>query len=474
MDHLRRGQSLSDFREFYALADEAWGDTRENGAYTEKMAYNVMEAAANAVIRERIQVVLQGSIDVDMNTLGGLLDQIANNLEPLLPRQSVRDQTTQQTQQFSTPFSYGLALNWIANIKPDDVILEPSAGTGNLAIYGSAVNAEMVVNEIDPHRAETLRLLGFEPVHELDATQIDNLLDPAINPTVVVMNPPFSMDQGRRDLSTGGDHILQALRRLRPGGRLVAIVGGGINRGDSAPAGMATTSRTYASFFEQVRDMGHLRANIHVDGSVYSRFGTSFDTRVLVIDKVESDGSAPLEGSAENLHALVRLLRDIRNARPEIDYTAEPDPPIEPPVSPTPPVTTTTTAPPAGTPSGDTGEVGGGDVTPGGRPVETDAGGTPPGDTTDETETTDELLPPTETGERAVPPVDRPPGEPGPTGSITRGDRPPTEQPVRRTDGGTDESVGGGELTRDEAASTFRRWQASARVDARERETAPW
>ena len=459
MDRLRRGQSLSEFREFYALADEAWGDTRENGAYTEKMAYNVMEAAANAVIREQIQAVSGESIDIDINTLNSYIAHI-QQFESLLPRQSVRDQTTQQTQQFSTPFSYGLALNWIANIKPDDVILEPSAGTGNLAIYGSAVNAEMVVNEIDPHRAETLRLLGFEPVHELDATQIDNLLPTSINPTVVVMNPPFSMDQGRRDLSTGGDHILQALRRLRPGGRLVAIVGGGINRGDSAPAGMATTSRTYASFFEQVRDMGHLRANIHVDGSVYSRFGTSFDTRVLVIDKVEGDAPAPLEGSAENLHALVRLLRDIRNARPEIDYTNEPDPPIEPPVSPTPPVTTTPTAPPAGTPSGDTGEVGGGDVTTRRQPVETDPGGTPPGGESVDTETTDELLPASEEGEPAVGITDEPTGSGGPATGSTGGDRTATGQPTRRTGGGPSES--GGELTRDEAASTFRQWNAQA------------
>ena len=340
-------------------------------------------------------------------------------------------------------------------------MLEPSAGTGNLAIYGLSNGAEVVVNELDPHRAETLRLLGFESVTTHDATQLDNLLDENINPTVVVMNPPFSSDQGRRDLQTGANHIIQALRRLRDGGRLVAIVGGGINkRGQEGLAGMATTSRTYAGFFEQVRNMGHLRANIHVSGSVYSRFGTDFDTRVLVIDKVTGDAPAVVDGSAQNLNELVQQLQEIRNERPQIDRTDESDTRTEPGRGSLPPVTTTARPTGTGVEGGEPGAVGGQERPDDGQPVATDAGRTDADGEDVDTETPDELLSEGEGRQPAVQPTEQPEGEQvaGTGGSRDSGTSTTesAERPDRRT-GGTVRR----RLTQDEAANTFRRWESS-------------
>lgn len=464
LEKFQRGEPVTDFREFYRLADEAWGDTRENGAYTEKQAYNVAEAAANHFLTT--QGIRLSALNVDLEQAQRNIEGI-QALEALLPRQSVRDRTTQDTQQFSTPFSYGYAVNWIANVQAGDVVLEPSAGTGNLAIYGLSNGAEVYVNELDPHRLETLRLLGFTGVFNHDAMQIDNLLAENINPTVVVMNPPFSRDQGRRDLNTGGDHIIQALRRLRDGGRLVAIVGGGINRrGQEGLRGMATTSPTYARFFEQVREMGQLRANIHVDGSVYSRFGTDFDTRVLVIDKLQSTAPATVEGSVQNLNELVQQLQEIRNERPEPEgnRTDEPDTTVEPSGAQPPRVTATPgeTGGRTRTAGDDAGEVGDRQPSDVGQPVETDAGRTDSDSEDVDTETTDELLSEGDGGQRAVRSAGQLERERIARTSGDGGRGASTVESKERTDGGARGTGQRRRLTQDEAANTFRRWETSA------------
>ncbi len=68
-----------------------------------------------------------------------------------------------------------------------------------------------------------------DEVHTEDAEQLHNILPDSVKPTVVVMNPPFSRAgkrmKGKKMPMTGANHIEQALKRLQPGGRLVAIVG---------------------------------------------------------------------------------------------------------------------------------------------------------------------------------------------------------------------------------------------------------
>ena len=88
----------------------------------------------------------------------------------------------------------------------------------------------MDTNEIDPRRRELLALQGFEPT-ALDAERLDNLLPLEKTYHAIVMNPPFSATGGRVNghrTAFGARHIEQALLRLKPGGRLVAIVGRGM------------------------------------------------------------------------------------------------------------------------------------------------------------------------------------------------------------------------------------------------------
>ena len=97
-------------------------------------------------------------------------------------------------QQFSTPLPMGLAALAAAQITARDLVLEPSAGTGLLAILAEIAGGSLMLNELADTRADLLRrLFPGRPVTRFDAAQIDDHLDARLRPSVIVMNPPFSV-----------------------------------------------------------------------------------------------------------------------------------------------------------------------------------------------------------------------------------------------------------------------------------------
>ncbi|MEL7464853.1 MAG: DUF4942 domain-containing protein [Pseudomonadota bacterium] len=105
-------------------------------------------------------------------------------------------------------------------------VLEPSAGTGNLA--RRAVERGGIVDciEIQPHLADELTAEGvYRSVTCADFHSFtpDRLYD------VIVMNPPF--DRGR-DI----DHIMRAWSFLKPGGQLVSVLHAGIEFSETMKA----------------------------------------------------------------------------------------------------------------------------------------------------------------------------------------------------------------------------------------------
>lgn len=81
-----------------------------------------------------------------------------------------------------------------AAITPDDVILEPSAGTGLLAVLAQTIGGSLIRNELAETRADLLTsLFPALSVTLFDAIQIDDHLPQAAAPSVVLMNPPFSL-----------------------------------------------------------------------------------------------------------------------------------------------------------------------------------------------------------------------------------------------------------------------------------------
>jgi hypothetical protein len=82
------------------------------------------------------------------------------------------------------------------------------------------------LNEISPLRRDCLSALyPAARTTGYDAELIDELLDPVISPSVVLMNPPYSQGIERgNDSRTGSRHLRSAWNRLASGGRLVAIM----------------------------------------------------------------------------------------------------------------------------------------------------------------------------------------------------------------------------------------------------------
>ena len=103
-----------------------------------------------------------------------MLDKIAG----LLPTHTRRSEESQALQQFSTPIPLGFAASVAAAITPTDLVLEPSAGTGLLAILAEFAGASLVLNELAETRAGLLHnLFPGVGVTRFDAAQIDDHLD---------------------------------------------------------------------------------------------------------------------------------------------------------------------------------------------------------------------------------------------------------------------------------------------------------
>ena len=123
---------------------------------------------------------------------------------------------------------------------------------------------------------------------------------------VVLMNPPFSQTAGRLGTrcvpTVGTDHVLQALKRLDPGGRLVAVLSAAVRRGKP----------THRPFFQAIEAAPfRIRADVEMGGSVYRPYGTSVRTRLLVVDRSPVCGSPPVEAIVESVAGAVDVLASV-------------------------------------------------------------------------------------------------------------------------------------------------------------------
>src|SRR3546814_10212303 len=88
-----------------------------------------------------------------------LIDRLAK----LLPTHTRRSETAQAFQQFSTPPGLAFVASVAASLSTDDRVLEPSAGTGMLAVYPTLVGAELMLNELaersEEHTSELQSLM---------------------------------------------------------------------------------------------------------------------------------------------------------------------------------------------------------------------------------------------------------------------------------------------------------------------------
>ena len=272
---LERGRRI-DAATLRAAMERAFGGSDADGAWDWKAAYDACEAVTVLFLRK-----FGPAIRAKAASPAAMLPMLAK-LAGLLPSHTRRSEESQALQQFSTPIMLGLAASTAAAITPVDRVLEPSAGTGLLAILAELAGGSLVLNELAETRAGLLDLLFPDiPVTRFDAAQIDDHLGAGIAPSVVLMNPPFSAmaNVDRRMADAALRHISSALARLADGGRLVAITG----------ASFAPDNPAWTDAFVRLQERGRVVFSAAVDGAVYAKHGTTVDTCLTVIDKRPAD-----------------------------------------------------------------------------------------------------------------------------------------------------------------------------------------
>jgi len=252
--------------------EHAFGGSDATGAWDWKLAYEAGEVALILFLRKFGRALLARA-----GSPAALLPILAK-VAGLLPTHTRRSEEMERFQQFSTPLPMGLAAVAAAQITPRHLVLEPSAGTGLLAILAEIAGGSLALNELADTRADLLRLLfPGRPVTRFDAAQIDDHLGEEIRPSVILINPPFSAraNVDGRSTEATARHLRSALARLAPGGRLVAITG----------AGFAPDASAWAETFGRLTETAHLIFTGAVSGAAFAKHGTSFETRISVFDK---------------------------------------------------------------------------------------------------------------------------------------------------------------------------------------------
>jgi predicted RNA methylase len=269
LEHGRRIDAAGTLR---AAMETAFGASDASGAWHWKAAYDACEAATVLFIRK-----YASSMRTKAGSPASMLSMLAK-VATLLPTHTRRSEESEALQQFSTPIPLGFVACTAAGITNADLVLEPSAGTGLLAILAEMSGGSLVLNELAERRAGLLdHLFPHAAATRFDAAQIDDHLDSGIAPSVVLMNPPFSAlaNVDRQMADAAFRHVGSALARLSDGGRLVAITGASF--GPDNPA--------WTDTFVRLQERGRVVFSAAIDGTVYAKHGTHTDTRLLVVDK---------------------------------------------------------------------------------------------------------------------------------------------------------------------------------------------
>ena len=186
-----------------------------------------------------------------------------------LPPRHVRSENQMELQQFSTPPMLAWLMARSVGLKSGEMLLEPSAGNGALALWPAIAGCTLSLNEIDQRRRAALaHLFPDAMISGHDGELVDHLL-PDISPSGIILNPPFARSRERGvSGSAAMRHLRSACRLAAEDARIAAIMPDGFDvTGFVASEGNLT-----------------LRLDVRVSNA-FRKTGTGIPVRIVVIDK---------------------------------------------------------------------------------------------------------------------------------------------------------------------------------------------
>ena len=200
------------------------------------------------------------------------------NLQPTI---SMRSSNRIALQQYSTPLPMAFVADMFATGAKAPLffnVFEPTAGNGMLVF--AIPSSQVHVNEIDENRLDNLRGQEFRQVTSQDATQ-PFAGDRKYN--AIITNPPFGSTEAKDydgySISGLAPQIaLNALDKMKDNGKAVIIIGG---KQEFAPNGAIKNDKPFLAY---LYNNYNVKGVIDMDGSLYAKQGTTFPTRMILID----------------------------------------------------------------------------------------------------------------------------------------------------------------------------------------------
>lgn len=262
--------------------DIAFNGTDANGAWQWKDAYDAIEVATCLAIRKIQHQVSR--LEDDPHTV---IAQLAA-LSKLGLTHSRRSEEQVRFDQFSTPPHISALAVMACQVRPGDTVLEPSAGTGLIAVIAEILGGKLHLNEFADTRAEILTHVFRDAlVSRHDGRQISDLLTASGSFDCAVLNPPFT------DIDL---HIASSFRALADGGRMAVIV----------PAGFLESKACL-----KLSLFSHIRAMIIFPERAFAKHGTSVDTGLLVLDRLAPPQGLPAHRVTETFDEAIDIIRTI-------------------------------------------------------------------------------------------------------------------------------------------------------------------
>lgn len=292
------------------IKDELTAKTKLNKTKVEKLAASFGITDKNEIkeLTELAIVYIARNLAQGEGTVREKFNRIADFYEHQV-NLSHRTSMSVMLQQYSTPAPIAYLAGVFVKADQGVSIFEPSAGNGLLTIAAQPKN--VVVNEIGDFRRANLEKQGYKEVSKKDATKPFRHFDRHFD--AVLTNPPF----GRLDEVVKYDtfpiqtldHLmaLRALDTMKDNGK-AAIIIGNHTRWDSKGRIQSGKNRI---FFNYLYSRYNILDVINIDGKLYSRQGTAFHVRLILVDgrKAKPQGATPLKDKGHD--EVVRNFEDL-------------------------------------------------------------------------------------------------------------------------------------------------------------------